>query len=96
MGLSVLAQTALILVLLHVVEVAAWALAYLLMPGSGLTSFGDAIYFSFVTFTTLGYGDITLPGPERMLTGIESLNGVLLVGWSTALSFAVIQHIWTE
>ena len=51
---------------------------------------------SFTTFTTLGYGDVTLQGPSRMLTGIEALNGVLLIGWSTALSFAVIQRVWKK
>ncbi len=43
---------------------------------------------------TLGYGDITLETPWRLLTGVESLNGVILIGWSTALSFAVIQGVW--
>ena len=52
------------------------------------------MYFSFTTFTTLGYGDVTLEGPWRLLTGIESLNGVILIGGSTALSFAVIQEVW--
>ena len=54
-------------------------------------SMEQAVYFSLVTFTTLGYGDITLDAPWRILTGIEALNGVLLLGWSTALTFAVIQ-----
>lgn len=94
--LAILVQTALVLILLHVVEIFIWALTFRLMPRSGLADFGEAVYFSFVTFTTLGYGDITLQGPERMLTGIESLNGVLLIGWSTALSFAVIQRVWAE
>ena len=92
--LSVLIQTALVLIALHVVEVFLWAVMFRLLPHDGLASFEEALYFSFTTFTTLGYGDITLSGPGRLLTGIESLNGVLLIGWSTALSFAVIQRIW--
>lgn len=88
---SVLIQTALVLIALHVLEVFLWALTYLGVPGTGLASFEEAMYFSFTTFTTLGYGDITLEGPWRMLTGIESLNGVLLLGWSTAVTFAVIE-----
>ncbi len=89
---SVLVQTALVLIALHVLEVFLWAVTYRLVPESGLASLEEAMYFSFTTFTTLGYGDITLQGPWRMLTGIESLNGVLLLGWSTAVSFAVIQR----
>ena len=92
--LSVLVQTALVLITLHIVEVFLWALTFRLLPGSGLASLEEAMYFSFTTFTTLGYGDITLEGRWRLLTGIESLNGVILIGWSTALSFAVIQRVW--
>jgi voltage-gated potassium channel len=92
--LSILVRTALILITLHVVEVFLWAVALRLVPDGGLASLEEAMYLSFVTFTTLGYGDILLQGPGRMLTGLESLNGVLLIGWSTALSFAVIQRSW--
>ena len=92
--LHVLVKTALILLALHVVEVFIWAAVYMLLPGSGLDSLEEAMYFSFTTFTTLGYGDITLSRRWHLLTGIESLNGILLVGWSTALSFAVIQRMW--
>ena len=92
--LSVLVQTALVLMTLHVIEVLLWASTFRFLPGSGLGSFEEAAYFSFTTFTTLGYGDITLDGRWRILTGIEALNGVILIGWSTALSFAVIQRMW--
>ena len=89
--LAILTQTALVLIFLHIVEILLWALTYRLLPEDGLASFEESMYFSFATFTTLGYGDVTLEPPGRLLTGIEALNGVLLIGWSTALSFAVIQ-----
>ncbi len=92
--LNVLVKTALALLGLHVIEVFIWAAVYLLLPGSGMESLEEAMYFSFTTFTTLGYGDITLSARWHLLTGIQSLNGILLVGWSTALSFAVIQRMW--
>lgn len=92
--LIVLIKTAWVLVVLHAFEVFLWALAYRYLAERGFTSLEEAMYFSFTTFTTLGYGDITLDGPWRLLTGVESLNGILLVGWSTALSFAVIQRLW--
>ena len=96
MALPAVTWTAIVLMLLHVVEILLWALAYLLfLPGEHLGSFEEAAYFSVVTFTTLGYGDITLVEHDwRMLSGIEALVGILLVGWTTAFLFAVVQRSW--
>jgi hypothetical protein len=95
-ALPALTWTAVVLLMLHLVEVVVWALAYvLILPGDQLASFEKAVYFSVVTFATLGYGDITLADHEwRILSGIEALDGVLLVGWTTALLFAVFQRCW--
>ena len=95
-ALPAVTWTAIVLMMLHVVEVVLWALAYLLvLPGDNLGTFEKAAYFSVVTFTTLGYGDITLVEHEwRLLSGIEALNGILLVGWTTALLFLVVQRSW--
>lgn len=96
--LTAIISTAVTLLMLHVVEVLIWAVAYrVLTPISSLDTFEKAMYFSVVTFTTLGYGDITLPEQEwRMLSGIEALNGILLVGWTTAFLFAVVQRSWSS
>jgi voltage-gated potassium channel len=94
-AMLVLVNTALIVFALHTVEIIIWAGAYLaLVPINELASFEEAVYFSFVTFTTLGYGDITLSEGYRLLSGIEALNGIILVGWTTAMIFSVVQHIW--
>lgn len=96
-GNVLLIQTALVLVGLHTIEIVLWALTYLAMvPAAELASIEEAVYFSFVTFTTLGYGDITLSEGWRLLSGFEALNGILLVGWSTATLFVVVQRIWQE
>ncbi len=92
--MSILVRTALVLIALLSIEVILWAFLLRSLPEGGLLNFEEAMYLSFTTFTTLGYGDVTLSGPWRILTGIEALNGVILLGWSTALSFAVIQRIW--
>jgi hypothetical protein len=93
----ILLSTAVVLVLLHSAQITIWALAYLFMlPPTILGTFEEATYFSFVTFTTLGYGDITLSGEWRILSGIQALNGILLVGWSTAMLFAIVQRIWQD
>ena len=94
-AMLVLVNTALIVFALHIVEIVIWAVAYqALVPANELASFEEAAYFSFVTFTTLGYGDITLSQGYRLLSGIEALNGIILLGWSTAMIFSVVQHIW--
>ncbi len=64
------------------VEVWLWAAAHLML--GAFDSFDDALYFSTVTFSTLGYGDL-LPHPEwRLFAALEGVNGFLLIGWSTA------------
>ncbi|MGW8286164.1 MAG: potassium channel family protein [Candidatus Deferrimicrobiaceae bacterium] len=72
-----------------------WALTYFLLPDLGaLRAFPNALYFSYITFTTLGYGDITIVSRWRLLSGVEAMNGILLFGWSTAMLFGLIQHLW--
>lgn len=90
--LRLLCSTALWLVVLHILEVGIWAGVYLLLPG--LDSLEEAVYFSTVTFASLGYGDIVIEGPWRLLSAIQAMNGLLVFGWSTALLFAVVERIW--
>lgn len=51
------------------------------------------MYFSMVTFTTLGYGDITLGGDWRLLASFEAANGIIMFGWTTALIVAYLQRM---
>ena len=54
----------------------------------------DAVlYFSMVTFTTLGYGDVTLDPSWRLLASFEAANGIVIFGWTTALIVAYVQRI---
>ena len=93
--LHLLCSTALLLLTLHIAEVAPWASAYLLLPNiDSLNTFEEATYFATVTFASLGYGDIVIGGPWRLLSGIQAMNGLLVFGWSTALLFAVVERIW--
>ena len=94
-SLAILMATVIVMIVLHAIQIAVWAVAYLLLVSvEELATFESALYFSFVTFTTVGYGDITLAAPWRVLSGIEALNGIMLVGWTTALLFAVVQRSW--
>jgi hypothetical protein len=97
-ALPAVVLTALGLLVLHCLQILIWAVAYrLLTPVQPINDLEAAVYFSAVTFTTLGYGDITLSSEQwRLLTGIEALNGVLLLGWSTALLYAVVHRTWSS
>ena len=87
---SVMIGTVSVLMAAHICEVAVWALAYLIVDavpkGTGL------LYFAFVNYTTLGYGDV-LPLPDWQLLGpLTAMNGVLMFGWSTAVLFEVLRR----
>ena len=90
----ILIATSSFLISLHLIQASIWALLYLLLPGvTEFQSFEKAIYFSLVTFTTLGYGEITIDSTNRILAGLEAVNGIILIGWSTAFMFFVYQEI---
>lgn len=78
------------LILIHLSEISVWALFYLwrgCMP-----NVEAALYFSGVTYTTIGYGDLVLTEPWRMLGPIEGLVGILMFGLSTGYFFIVVSH----
>jgi len=80
------------LFLATVIEVWAWALLY--MGLGAIRPLEKAAYFSTVTFTTLGFGDITLEEKWRLLSSFEAANGLLMFGWSTALVFVAVQWVY--
>lgn len=93
-ALYALATAAVFLMILHFVEIALWAVVYLLVPEiTQLSTLEEAIYYSMITFTTVGYGDITLGPAWRIMAGFEAMNGIMLFGWSTALLYTVVQKI---
>jgi len=80
-----------------VIEAGLWAMLYLLNPLiTALPDLETAFYFSMVTFTTLGFGDVVLIGQWRTLAAIQAANGVIIFGWTTALIFYFIQHVYKE
>jgi len=79
----------LLLVLGNIAQVAIWALLFRLLgefPG-----FGEAVYHSAVNFATLGYGDIVMSNNHKFLGPIEAINGVIMIGVSTAALMAAFQ-----
>lgn len=85
---------------LHTVEI--WLYAVLYRELGELHTFEEALYFSTVTFASVGYGDIVLSPRWRVLSAIEAANGVILFAWSTAFLLSVttrlrlLEHDWLE
>ncbi len=88
--IGVMISTVSVLMATHALEVFVWALVYLIVglapPGTGL------VYFAFVNYTTLGYGDIIPAERWQLLGPMTAMNGVLLFGWSTAVIFEVLRR----
>lgn len=77
-------------ILLHVTEIMAWALVYTWR--GAMPDLASAMYFSAVTYTTTGYGDVVLPQSWRLVGAVEALTGILMCGWSTGFFFAVLSR----
>jgi len=86
---SVMIATVLVLMGAHVIEVLVWSFAYQLTNAAPTGA--HLLYFAFVNYTTLGYGDITPVKDWELLGPFAAMNGVILFGWSTAVIFAVLQ-----
>jgi hypothetical protein len=74
----------------HVLEVAVWATVYAL---AGVAPGANPVYFAFVNYTTLGYGDVVPAADWQLIGPITAMNGVLLFGLSTAVLFEVLRTV---
>jgi hypothetical protein len=79
-------------VLLHLLQILVWAFLYAWR--GAMPDFTTAAYFSAVTYTTTGYGDLVLPEEWRLVGGVEALTGILMCGLSTGMFFAVFSEIF--
>ena len=89
MLMSVMIATVSVLMAAHACEVAVWALAYRIFDVVPETL--GFMYFAFVNYSTLGYGDITPVKEWQLLGPMTAMNGILLFGWSTAVMFEVLR-----
>ncbi len=62
--------------------------------GMAQHDFVDYVYFSIVAYSTLGLGDVAPIGGIRLIAGVESLNGLVLVGWSASFTYLVMEAFW--
>ena len=79
-----------VLMVAHASEVIVWSLAYAMVGAAPAGA--DLVYFAFVNYTTLGYGDVMPVERWRLLGPMTAMNGVLLFGWSTAVMFEVLRR----
>ena len=79
-----------VLMAAHASEVLVWAMAYGIVDA--VPAGGSIVYFAFVNYTTLGYGDIVPVKEWQLLGPMTAMNGVLLFGWSTAVIFEVLRR----
>ncbi len=89
-----LGVAAVVLWLVVSISVQCWIWAALLLWLGALGSLEEAVYFVTVTYTTLGYGDIVLDERWRLLAAFAATNGTIIIGWTTALVFLVIQKLY--
>lgn len=86
--MGIMVATVLVLMLAHTAEIVVWTLSYALVGAAPEGS--DLLYFAFVNYTTLGYGDITPVKEWRLIGPMAAMNGILMFGWSTAVLFEVL------
>jgi hypothetical protein len=94
-----------VIFLTHVIEIWVFGLGFFLslqiegmgqLVGETGHLFLDCVYFSFITYTTVGYGDLVALGPIRYLTGVEALTGLILITWSASFLFMEMQRYWAD
>ena len=90
---------------LHVLEISLYSGGFMLADKVfGVGQFNDErnldamgyFYYSAITYTAVGYGDILPKGEIRLLAVAESLNGLMLIGWTGAFTFIAMQRLWSE
>jgi Ion channel len=91
--IAVMIPTVSVLMVTHAFEVIVWSLTYSIV-GAAPTD-ANLVYFAFVNYTTLGYGDVLPVERWRLLGPMTAMNGVLLFGWSTAVIFEVLRKALT-
>ena len=87
--IQMMVATVSILMVAHTLEVIVWAAVYWVMGAAPADA--NLLYFAFVNYTTLGYGDITHVQRWQLLGPMTAMNGILLFGWSTAVIFEVLR-----
>ena len=89
--LATLLLASLGIIFIHTVEI--WLYAFLYLALGALREFETALYFSTVTYASIGYGDVLLPKDWRILGAIEGATGIIMLGWSTAFLVSLLARL---
>ena len=92
--IAIMIATVIVLMFAHLAEVLVWSFVYAAVDAAPAGT--DLVYFAFVNYTTLGYGDVTPVERWHLLGPMTAMNGVLLFGWSTAVIFEVLRMTLLE
>ena len=90
-NIAMLSGVILVMLIGNVIQMAIWAVLFIII--GEFDQFEKALYFSSVTFATLGYGDVVLSEQWRLLSGVEAANGILMFGVSTAVMTAAVLDV---
>ena len=94
-----------VFIFVHMIEITIFAVSigflvndggYGSLTGVDVSDIGSLVYYSAITYTTVGYGDVTPVGDIRLFAAIEALSGMVLVAWTASVIFTVMQRIWRE
>lgn len=98
-------KTVYCLLLLHFLEIWVFGIAYwvilkventsVVIGQHAVENMFDMIYLSATTYSTLGFGDLAPMGPIRLMSGLESVTGMLLVTWSASFTYLEMSRLWT-
>jgi len=86
----VVATMVLVLFVAMLLEASLWAATYLVLDA--FPDLEEALYFSIVTYTTLGFGDVVLDVQWRLLSSLEAANGIIMFSWTTALLIVALRR----
>jgi hypothetical protein len=82
------------LILIHFIEI--WLFAFLFDYVGALDTFEDALYFSTISYSTIGYNDTSIAHEWRMIGALEGILGIILLGWSTAFFVRVLGRLESD
>ena len=91
MPLTLLLAATIGIIGIHTIEI--WLYAALFLSLDAFGSFEEALYFSTVTYASIGYGDVLMPHSWRILGAIEGAAGIIMLGWSTAYLVSLLTQL---
>jgi hypothetical protein len=89
--LTILLAATVGIIAIHTVEI--WAYAAVYLEVGAFANFEEALYYSTVTYASIGYGDVLMPHAWRIFGAIEGAAGIIMLGWSTAYLVSLLTQL---